>query len=133
MFVYEMLRFRETKQFRRKIVIAQPLFSLFPLTFFDTKYFLKHRRDPLRFFFGPVKQTIPTEILHTPSLLLASKFFDTRSFFEALKGSSTESFGTVRRKKSTESCDKPLLSTTFFDKRNFLKRRSVRLRNVSVP
>ena len=42
-----MIRYCETKQLWRKIVIHAPLLSL---TFFDTRIFLKHRRVPLRNF-----------------------------------------------------------------------------------
>ena len=94
--------------------------------FFHTRFFLKHRRFLLRFFWY-CETKILTKTCDTNPLLLSYKIFDTRNFSETQKGSSTKFFGTVRQ---NSFCGKswyppPLLSLTLFDTRSFLKHRRV--------
>ena len=87
------------------------------MNFFATRNFLKHWRVPLRSFSLLWDKKFSTENRESP-LFLSLTFFDTRNN-EALRGSPTKIFGSVRPNFSTENRESPLfLSLTFFDTRN---------------
>ena len=54
-FPYEIFRYRETKQFRRKIVIPPPL-PLLSIQLYDTGSFLKHKKSSRTMFVGTVRK-----------------------------------------------------------------------------
>ena len=68
-----------------------------------------------------------------PPTLFSLTFFDIKIISETQKGSSMKCFGTVSQKNWRGSwCPPPLFTSTFFKIKNFLKRRRVPLRNVSL-
>ena len=127
-FAYEFIRYCETKQFRRKIVIP-PLLSL---TFLDTRNVLKHRRVPLRNLLVLWDKKFLTGSRDNASPILSIRLCHTRSFLKSGRGP-PRNFSVMWDKIfSTENLDTLLLPLTFLDLRIFLKNRKVPLRSFSV-
>ena len=77
-FLYEIIRYCETKQFWRKVVVP-----LKPLTFLDTRNFLKFGRVSLRTFPVVWDNTVSTTNRDPPHLSM--KYFQTRKFLKHRK------------------------------------------------
>ena len=85
--------------------------------FFDTRFFLKHKRVPLRNFLVLWDKTLSTENIKVS--LLSVSFFGTR-FFLKHRGVSQRKFLVPWDKKlSTESSELPFLSVKLFESRFF--------------
>ena len=96
-FLYEMFRYCERKQFRRKIVIRAP--SLIPNSFQYQKFSETQKGSSTNFsvlwdkIFSMENRDTPSPFLP----FLIHKVFRYQKFSEAQKGPSTKSFGTVRQ------------------------------------
>ena len=104
--------------FEKTLPPPPPLLSIH---FFDTRNFVKHRRDPLRSFSVPWDKKFSTKPWCQP--LLCMKIFDTTIFLKHRKGL-LRSFSVLWDKNiSTENLDTtpPLLSINFFANGNFLR------------
>ena len=131
-FFYEMFRYCETKQFRRKIVNTAP--SLIS-NIFRYPELMEHKRIPLQNFSALWDKKFLTENLDTPPSLLSINFFATGNF---LKHSTDGFFNEIFRQCETKdfwqksSLSPPFLSIKFFETINFVKHKRVPLRNDSV-
>ena len=125
------------QKFWHKIVILPPSSPpLLSINFFDTRNFAKHRRFPLRSFFGTLRQQIfYRKSWYSPlwhKIFQYVNFSETEGFLfemirywdktsETQKGSSMKWFGTETKKFWTENRDAPPPSVfflAFFDTRN---------------
>ena len=126
--LYEKFRYYETRKVDGESWCPPTFFSL---TFFDIKRVLKHRRVHLRNVWVLWDKNFQRKIVK-PFPLLCMKNFDCKTS-ETQKGSPTKCFGTVSQKDWGGSwCPPPLFPSTFFNIKNFLKRRRVPLRKVSL-
>ena len=113
----------------RRDILVPPFLSL---EFVDSRISPRQRIVPLPNVSVPwdKKSSIENHEIVIPTSLM--HFFSNHSFFETQKGSSTNLFGIVKQKISTGYLDAPLLNLEVLDTGNFLRHRSVTLRNVSV-
>ena len=125
-----MIRYCETKQFRRKIVKTTP--SLIPNNFRYPKLF-ETQKGSFTKWFGTARHKLLTKNRDTPSLPYPQHFSKTE-INETLKDSSTKVYGTVRQKKWWEIVILPpsCVGKKNFNTRNFLKDSRVHLRTDSV-
>ena len=116
-FLYEMIRYCETKKKQPKIVLPLPLLCMDVL---DTKTFLKHRRVPLHCFSVMWDRKFPTEKRDIP--LLSLNFFDNRNFLKHRTVPLRKFFWLWNKKFSTKILDtppRPTFCPKFFDTRNY--------------
>ena len=91
-----MIRYWDKKILDIKSWYSLPPSPLLSIKFFDTRNFAKHRRFPLRSFFGTLRQQIfNRKSWYSP---LWHKIFQYVKLSETQKGSTTNWFGTVRQK-----------------------------------
>ena len=127
--LYEMFRYCEMKPFRRTIVTTTPFLILIVFRF--QKDF-EHRKVPLRKVSVLWDQKSRRRFVMCTHFLFLNIFWH-KKISETQKGSSTKCFGTVSQKNWRGLwCPPPLFTSTFFKIKNFLKRRRVALRNVSL-
>ena len=112
-FAYEFIRYCETKQFRRKIVIT-PLLSP---TFLDNRNDLKHRRFPLRSLSVLWYKKFLTGSRDNASPILSTRFYHTRGFLKSGRDLSRNFSVMWDKIYSTEYLDTLLLPLTFLNLR----------------
>ena len=108
---------------RRQVFDGKLWFPLFllSLSFFDTRNFLKYRRDHVQSFLPLWNKRFPTDFSDIP--FLCKRCFDTRIFLKHRKGS-LQIFSALWDKNfSVEISDMPFLCIRFFDIRLFLKQK----------
>ena len=134
-FLYEIIHYFQTKQFRKKIVIPAPLLYF---TCFDTRQLFETIKGFSTKRFGTVTQKVPKENLDTCPLLSINYFTSEtlREIFRsrARTGSSTKCYVTVRQHNFDAKSwnPPPLLYLTCFDNKKKLILWRVPVRNTLV-